>query len=171
MALADCNKEKLGDAGVIPLLIRSLQEVKIKDLSADLPQLPKHFNEALIQENATAALLALAFTDENLEKLREQSDELEDLLIGLTERSCEHESDARRSAMDIASMRRAKVDAGYLFWLLNLSEDDDDDHSDSDNTHVMVSYHACDKLIAEQVPPPHASLCTMCGCPPVAASL
>ena len=65
MAIADCNKDKLGEAGVIPLLVRVLLD--IDDASTD---------GAWARENATAALWALSFSQTNKELLIERKDVL-----------------------------------------------------------------------------------------------
>ena len=65
MAIADCNKDKLGEAGVIPLLVRVLLDVD--DASTD---------GAWARENAAAALWALSFSQTNKELLMERKDVL-----------------------------------------------------------------------------------------------
>jgi hypothetical protein len=133
MAIADSNKEKLGEAGVIPLLVRVLME--IDDASTE---------GAWAQENATAALFALAFSDGNREKLLAQSDELHEALQRMCERSCEHGSDrAELSHTVLASMRRTNADAGYLLFVLDMQggeDEDEDEDASSESGHIMISY-------------------------------
>ena len=79
MAIADCNKDKLGEAGVIPLLIRVLKI--ISDDSTD---------GAWARENATAALWALSFSDKNKQVLHGHKDELYPLLQEIGDKASEH---------------------------------------------------------------------------------
>jgi hypothetical protein len=133
MTIADSNKEKLGEAGVIPLLVRVLME--IDDASTE---------GAWAQENATAALFALTFSDGNREKLLAQSDELHEALQRMCERSCEHGSDrAELSHTVLASMRRTNADAGYLLFVLDMQggeDEDEDEDASSESGHIMISY-------------------------------
>ncbi len=128
VACADCNKDRLGDAGMIPLLIRVLLEVKTESTEG-----------AWAEENATSALWALAFTEANKARMLEHETDLHGALLRICERSGEHSEDTTFAV--IAAARRAKMDAAYLLWMLGLADSDDesDDESD-DQTHVLISY-------------------------------
>ena len=131
MASADCNKDKLGEAGVIPLLVRVLTQVDTTSTDG-----------AWAEENATAALWALAFTEANKTLMLEQEEALSDQLQRICERSCEHSDDSELSFAVLASMRRTKIDAGYCLWLLGLVDESDEEIGDdsSEDEHIMISY-------------------------------
>jgi hypothetical protein len=76
MAIADCNKEKLGEAGAIPLLIRVLND--IGDTTTD---------GAWARENATAALWALCFATPNKKQLLEYRGKLLPLIQAISEKA------------------------------------------------------------------------------------
>ena len=129
VACADCNKDRLGEAGMIPLLIRVLLEAKAESTEG-----------AWAEENATSALWALAFTEANKARMLEQEAELHGALLRICERSGEHSEESTFAV--IAAARRAKMDAAYLLWMLGLAESDDESDSESDDhqTHVLISY-------------------------------
>ena len=79
VAIADCNKDKLGEAGVIPLLIRVLSE--IGDTTTD---------GAWARENATAALWALSFADANKRFLNERQGALFPLLEQVSQQAARY---------------------------------------------------------------------------------
>lgn len=138
VASADCNKEQLGEAGMIPLLIRVLLEVKTDSAEG-----------AWAEENATSALWGLSFAEANKDRMLEHRDDLHGALLRICERSGEH-SEVTTFAV-IASARRAKIDAGYLLWMLGLADSDDESDSESDDqhsNHILVSYAEEEAAIA-----------------------
>eukprot|EP01051_Picozoa_sp_SAG22_P008085 SAG22_NODE_596_length_8727_cov_107.360338_11_plen_108_part_00 len=73
MAVADCNKKKLGDAGVITELARVIEKADVNTTEG-----------AWAAENASAALWALAFTDENKDRMLKVKHQISSILEGAT---------------------------------------------------------------------------------------
>eukprot|EP01047_Picozoa_sp_COSAG01_P003433 COSAG01_NODE_102_length_26290_cov_94.760299_5_plen_1064_part_00 len=149
LAVPEANKNALGKAGVIPLL------VKVLCLHCDVINEPEtgrslSVSQAWSLENATSAIWALSFTEENKVRMLEQRSELRAALQGMSELSemqVRHDHESQYVA--VAALRRATIDAGYLMWALQLTGETGVDFTSSpDRGRIAVVHHEDDAELA-----------------------
>jgi hypothetical protein len=121
LSSADCNKSKLGAAGVIPLLIRVLSEtgdwLSQRKLSS--------VDGAWARENATSALWALAFDASNLACMLESKRLLTDELNRIVDAATTIVMDSDTPARDKSILRAARS-ATNLCFKLDLEDTSDE---------------------------------------------